>query len=483
MNSVWLILTSFLGYLLLLFVVARLSAREGDNRTFFTAGRHAAWYRVWPAMISAAMSGITFVSVPGSVAADGFSYLQMVAGFTVGQLVVAYWLVPLFYRLQLTSIYEYFAHRYGMTTHRTGGWLFLLSKLMMTALRLYLVAVVLQQLLFARLDVPFAVVALGMVAVVWSYTHRGGVGALIPTDWLKTACMVGAVVATLWAAMTALDWSAGGLWQAMAESPMARVWHFDDPASERYFWKMFVAGVLLLVAMTGLDQELMQRNMACRSVRDAQRNILWTAASQMVVIALFLVLGFVLYGYASRQGVVLSMRGDELFPMIAFEGGLPRWVRVLIVLGFPAGSFSSGGSALTAMTTSVMFDVQQDHPTEEGTLRRRRQSVHAGLALGVWVLLLIFDGWADESVINLIYKVAGYTYGPILGLFLFGRWTKRTVRDRWVWLPVLLAPMLTALLQLLAQRIGGYTIGFELLLYNALLTMAGLWLISRRATS
>ena len=483
MNTVGLILASFGGYLLLLFAVARLAARSADNRIFFTAGRRAAWYRVWPAMISAAMSGITFVSVPGSVATDGFSYLQMVAGFTVGQLVVAYWLVPLFYRLQLTSIYEYFDHRYGATTHRTSGWLFLCSKLMMTALRLYLVAVVLQQLLFARLGVPFVLTALGMVAVVWGYTHRGGVGVLIPVDWLKTVCMVGAVVATLWAALSALGWSVGELWQQMSESPMARIWHFDDPASDRYFWKMFVAGVLLLVAMTGLDQELMQRNLACRSVRDAQRNILWTAGSQIVVIALFLVLGWVLYGYAAQQEYTLPLRGDELFPMVAFEGGLPRWVGVLFVLGFAAGSFSSGGSALTAMTTSVLFDVQRNRPMDEHLLRRRRQWVHAGLACGLWVLLLMFDFWADESVINLIYKVAGYTYGPILGLFLFGQWTKRTVRDGWVWLPALLAPILAALLQLFAQRIWGYTIGFELLLYNALLTITGLWLISRRAIS
>lgn len=483
MNTLWLILASFGGYLALMLVVARLAARGGDNRTFFTAERRSAWYRVWPAMISAAMSGITFVSVPGAVAADGFSYLQMVAGFTVGQLVVAYWLVPLFYRLQLTSIYEYFDHRYGTTTHRTSGWLFLLSKLMMTALRLYLVTVVLQQLLFARLGVPFVVTALGMVAVVWGYTHRGGVGALIPVDWLKTVCMVGAVVATLWAALSALGWSVGEVWQQMEESPMARIWHFDDPASDRYFWKMFVAGVLLLVAMTGLDQEMMQRNLACRSVRDAQRNILWTAASQIVVIALFLVLGFVLYGYASQQGYALPQRGDELFPMMAFEGGLPRWVGVLFVLGFAAGSFSSGGSALTAMTTSVLFDIRRGVQGDESTLRHHRHLVHAGLAVLVWVLLLIFDGWADESVINLIYKVAGYTYGPILGLFLFGQWSKRAVRDGWVWMPTLFAPMLAASLQWLADAVWGYTIGFELLLYNALLTMGGLWLISRRPTS
>ena len=354
---------------------------------------------------------------------------------------------------------------------------------MMTALRLYLVAVVLQQLLFARLGVPFVLTALGMVAVVWGYTHRGGVGALIPVDWLKTVFMVGAVVATLWATLSVLGWSVDELWQRMGESPMARIWHFDDPASDRYFWKMFVAGVLLLVAMTGLDQELMQRNLACRSVRDAQRTILWTAASQIVVIALFLVLGWVLYGYAAQQEYTLPLRGDELFPMVAFEGGLPRWVGVLFVLGFAAGSFSSGGSALTAMTTSVLFDVQCDRPTDDQKLRRRRQWVHAGLALGVWALLLIFDGWADESVINLLYKVAGYTYGPILGLFLFGQWSKRTVCDGWVWLPALLAPMLAALLQVVVRAVWGYAIGFEILLYNALLTMGGLWLISRRTIS
>lgn len=483
MLSIGSIVAAFAASVLLLVGVARWAARRSDNRTFFTARRNAAWYEVWPAMIAAAMSGITFVSVPGSVAADSFSYLQMVLGFTVGQLLVAFWLVPLFYRLQVTSIYEYFDHRFGPTAHRLGGWLFLCSKLMAASLKLYIVVVVMQQLLFARLGLPLWVNAVVTVAVAWGYTHRGGVLALLRADVVKSCCMLAALGVTMAALLDALGWSVAEGWHELTTSPMSQLFFFEEPSSERYFWKMFVGGVVVLVAMTGLDQELMQRNLACRSVGDAQKNIVLTAVSQAVVIALFLGLGWLLWRYAEVAGLPIPERADTLFPSIAVGGGLPWMVGVLFVMGFASGSFSAGGGALTALTTSVLFDLGKGARCEMATLTRRRQGVHALLAVVMVGLVLLFDTVANQSVINLLYRVAGYTYGPILGLFLFGCWSRRMPREAWVWLPVVVAPLLAWLLQAWLRAAFGYGVGFELLLVNALITMAGLWMVSRRPTA
>ncbi len=480
------LVSTLLGLLLygvLLLLAGGSASRRMARGDFFTAGRRSAWYEVWPAMIAAAMSGITFVSVPGSVAEDGMTYLQMVAGFTVGQLLIACWLVPLFYRMRLTSLYEYFAHRFGSATHRTCGWLFLLSKLASASLKLSVVALVLQQLLFAPLGIPLWINVALIVGLSWGYTRKGGVGAVIRADWLKTAAMTGALVATMWAVLSALDWSVGEAWQEVMHSPMARVWCFDDPSSDRYFWKMFGAGVLLLLAMTGLDQELMQRNLACRSVADAQKNIVLTAVSQAVVIFAFLFLGVLLYRYAAAVQLTLPEKSDQFFAAVSVNSGLQWWVGVLFVVGFAAGSFSAGGAALTALTTSVMVDVINDNWKKNKDLTNLKNQIHFGLAVAMAVIVLCFGYGADESIINLIYRVAGYTYGPILGLFLFGQWTRWQVRDRLVWAVALAAPILSAVLQYVSTVYLNYFIGFELLLFNATFTFIGLWLIRRRDTN
>ncbi|MBQ5879324.1 MAG: sodium:solute symporter, partial [Alistipes sp.] len=348
----------------------------------------------------------------------------------------------------------------------------------------FVVVTVLQSLLFGALGVSFGWSALLVVVVVWGYTFRGGVQAVIAADWVKTLLMLAALVGSIYALTTALDGSMEELWQAMCADENSRILFFDDPSSERYFWKMFVAGVVLLVAMTGLDQDMMQRNLACRSVRDVQRNILLTALCQALVIALFLGLGWLLWRYAAAQRMAISGGGDSLFSQVAVSGGLPRWVGVLFVLGFAAASFSSVGASLTALTTSFSVDVMDGKNLDEGQLERTRKFAHTVIAVLLFGLVLCFGRWADESAINLVYKVAGYTYGPILGLFLFGLWSRLRVRDGWVWLVVAVAPLLTALLQWGAERWWGYEIGFELLLYNAALVMVGLWLIRRpKATS
>ena len=465
----------------LLFGVAALSRRRTGNADFFTAERRMPWYMAWWAMIGAAMSGITFVSIPGSVAADAFSYLQMVAGFTVGQCLIAFWLIPFFYRQgNYASIYEYFDRRFGPATHRTGAWFFFLSKMSAAALKLYIVCAVLQELLFGRFGIPLWGNALLTMAVIWGYTRRGGVRTVIHADMLKTAILLTTLVVTIGAILGRLDLSVGEAWREVTDSPFARVFFFDDPASDRYFWKMFVGGIVLLVAMTGLDQDLMQCNLTCRSVRDAQKNILLTALSQFVVIALFLILGVLLYRYAAAAGIGLPDKSDRLYPLIATGCGLPTAVGMLFVAGFAASSFSAAGSSLTALTTSFTIDLLGGRRLDEARLLRLRRRVHVALALGMALLILLFAYGANESTINLIFKVASYTYGPILGLFLFGMWSRCAVRDRWVWLPAVASPILSALLQWGAGAWFDYRIGFELLLYNAALTMAGLWLLRRR---
>ena len=465
-------------YVALLFTVAWRAGRRADNAAFFTGGRRIRWYWVALAMIGAPMSGVTFVSVPGSVAADGFTYMQMVAGFTIGQLIVAYVLVPTFYRLKVVSLYEYLDRRFGIRTHRTGAAFFLLSKTVLSALKLYVVCIVLQQLVCTPLGIPFAANAVLTVLFVWGYTRRGGVRSVVWTDVLQTLCLLAALVSALVAIPRALDTSLPALLGDVVRSPYARILVLDDPLSVRSFGKMFVAGIFILVAMTGLDQDMMQRNLSCPTARDSQRNILLTALCQAVVIQLLLMLGAMLYLYADAAGLTLPDKGDGVF---AVHGGLPLIVGILFVLGLVSSTYSTAGSALTALTTSSIYDFAHDvRRRDEKSLRQLRHRVHALLAVAIAALIFLFEYGAGDSVINLVYRVVGFTYGPILGLFAFGMATRIPIRERWVPAVCLLAPAASALLQEVLLRWTGYAIGFELILYNALFTIIGLLIIQKR---
>ncbi|WP_297604099.1 sodium:solute symporter [uncultured Alistipes sp.] len=468
-------------YVALLFTVAWRAGRRADNAAFFTGGRRIRWYWVALAMIGAPMSGVTFVSVPGSVAADSFTYMQMVAGFTIGQLIVAYVLVPTFYRLKVVSLYEYLDRRFGIRTHRTGAAFFLLSKTVLSALKLYVVCIVLQQLVCTPLGIPFAANAVLTVLFVWGYTRRGGVRSVVWTDVLQTLCLLAALVSALVAIPRALDTSLPALLGDVVRSPYARILVLDDPLSVRSFGKMFVAGIFILVAMTGLDQDMMQRNLSCPTARDSQRNILLTALCQAVVIQLLLMLGAMLYLYADAAGLTLPDKGDGVFAAVAVHGGLPLIVGILFVLGLVSSTYSTAGSALTALTTSSIYDFAHDvRRRDEKSLRQLRHRVHALLAVAIAALIFLFEYGAGDSVINLVYRVVGFTYGPILGLFAFGMATRIPIRERWVPAVCLLAPAASALLQEVLLRWTGYAIGFELILYNALFTIIGLLIIQKR---
>lgn len=473
------ILLTALLYAALLFGVAERSARRGDNRTFFTGGRRMAWWVVALGMIGAPMSGVSFVSVPGSVAEDSFAYLQMVAGFTVGQLVIAFLLVPLFYRLQLTSLYEYLEVRFGREAHRTGALLFIISKLLLTALKLLVVCRVMQFLAGTPLGIPFGVNVALTIGIVWGFTRRGGVGSVVWTDLLQTGCLVGAVVASIWAIMNHFGWSFSTVFEVVKNAPESKIFFFGvDPLSTQSFGKMFWGGLFILVAMTGLDQDMMQRNLSCPTARDSQRNILLTALAQAGVIALLLILGLLLYRYAEAVGI--EAVGDDLFGAVAICGGLPAIVGVLFVLGLLSSTWSTAGSALTALTTSAIFDLLPPATRSEEELTLLRRRIHALLAVVIGGLVLLFAYGSSESLIHLLYRIVSLSYGPILGLFAFGLATRRTLRKRGIAGVCIAAPLTACLIQQLCLKYGGYAIGYELILYNALLTFTGLLLISKR---
>lgn len=474
------ILFTLVGYAALLYGVAQWAARRSDARSFFTGGRKMAWWVVALGMIGAPMSGVSFVSVPGQVAVDGFSYMQMVAGFTVGQLVIAYGLVPLFYRLKVTSLYEYLELRFGLCSHRTGALLFLLSKLILSALKLFVVCGVMQQLVCGPLGVPFWANVTVSVALVWGYTYRGGVKSVVWTDVLQTLCLLAAVMGCIVAIVSQLDISGSTVFELLRSDPRSQILYSGDPLSIRTFGKMFFGGLFILIAMTGLDQDMMQRNLACRSARDSQRNILLTALAQGVVIYLLLTLGLLLDCYAEASEGAVTAFGDALFAAVAVQGGLPLWVGILFILGLVSSTWSTAGSALTALTTSTLYDLMPERMAEsEERTKGLRRRIHTLLAVAIGGLILTFAYLSNERVIDLLYRVVSYTYGPILGLFAFGLLTRRKSRERWVPWICMAAPVISWGLQELLLRYAGYAIGFELILYNALLCFGGLYLLSK----
>ena len=462
-------------YIVLLFVVARLSGRTGDNAKFFTGGRNQSWWVVALAMVGAPMTGITFISVPGSVVETGFYYLQMVLGFIVGSVIIAYWLIPLYYRHNVTSLYEYLDNRFGVRSHKMGAWIFLLSKAASASLRVFVVCVVLQKLLFEGLGVPFWATTAAFMLLVWLYTYRGGVRTVVWSDLLKTLCMVLCVVLSGIFLFREIDLPIADIAKEASDKGLSRTFFFEDIRTNVHFVKMFLAGVIMIVVMTGLDQDMMQRALSSPSQRTAQRNMVLASLLQTVVIAMLLCLGAMIYVYLFNKGIY-NIKPDEAFTTVASQEGMPAIISVLLVLGVVSASFSSTGGALTSLTTSFAVDIIKNKEISTAA----RKWLHAAMSVVIILAVLAFDRWGRASSIEMFYQIAGITYGPLLGLFAFGIFTKREVNDKLVPVVTLVALFCALYIYLSPKVFIGYTVSCEILLCVGVLTMLGLFLISKK---
>ena len=465
------ILLIVLAYFVVLFGISHLTSRKANNDMFYRANRRAPWYMVAFGMIGASISGVTFVSVPGMVLTSQMTYLQMCLGFIVGYIVIAFVLLPLYYRLQLTSIYTYLGQRLGNRSYLTGAWFFLLSKMVGASVRFYVVCIILQQFVFEPAGIPFIVNVAGMVLLIWLYTRRGGIGTLVFTDSFQTICLFTALVLIILEAVSQLHLSVGEAVNTIANSGMSRIFVFDDWVSPHNFWKQFLSGAFIAIVMTGLDQDMMQKNLTCKTLRDAQKDMCTYGVAFVPANLLFLSLGVLL-----SMALGTDMKGDELLPTFVQGTSTIHYSLFtihLFVLGIVAASFSSADSALTSLTTCYCVDIRR-RPDNE-LLRKR---IHVVMCFIFVLFILLFRAVNSTSLIDAVYILASYTYGPLLGLFVFGLFTKLQPDDRLVPYICMASPVICYALDSATQYIWDYHFGYELLMLNGLLTFAGLWLTS-----
>ncbi|MDG1189632.1 MAG: sodium:solute symporter [Flavobacteriales bacterium] len=464
-----LILTIIALYFVGLIVISYLTGKNDSNETFFLGNKQSPWYIVSFGMIGATLSGVTFISVPGWVADSQFSYMQMILGMTAGYLVIANVLMPIYYRMNLTSIYAYLGDRFGEVTHKTGAFFFLLSRTIGASFRLYLVANVMQIAIFDAWNVPFWLTVSLTIVLIWIYTFRSGIKTIIWTDTLQTLFMLSAVGVSIWLISDKMGLGLMDLTQTISQSEYSQMFFWEG---KQNFIKQFLSGAFLAIVMTGLDQDMMQKNLSCRSLSEAKKNMYSFSFALIVVNVFFLALGALLYLYAQQIGLDIP-KGDDLFPLVALQGDLGLGVGVFFILGLIAAAYSSADSALTSLTTSFCVDFLDIEKKENS--RKTRKYVHIAFSLLLVVAILIFKAINDDSVISALFKVAGYTYGPLLGLFAFGIFTKWSVRDKAVPIVAFLSPVAAYILQLYIP------FGFELLIINGGITFLGLCLLIRKA--
>lgn len=466
-----LIIITVLLYFAALMLFSRVTARRSDNnQTFFRANRRSPWYMVAFGMVGASISGITFVSVPGMTMFTGMTYVQMCIGFILGYFAVAFVLLPVYYRLNLTTIYTYLKERLGMRSYKTGAWFFLISKMTGAAVRFYVVCIILQRFVLDAIGVPFALTVVAMVALIWLYTRRGGIKTLVWTDTFQTTCMFAALILIIYNVMGQLGMSATDAVKAIATDEHSHMFVMDDWISKQNFWKQFLSGAFVVIVMTGLDQDMMQKNLTCRTLREAQKDMCTYGFAFVPANILFMALGVLLMQLAQKDGIALPASGDELLPMFAATGRLGSTVVVLFTIGIVAASFSSADSALTALTTSYCVDIRQREGDEQ--LRRR---AHVGIAVVFGLFIMLFKTLNSTSVIDAIYILCSYTYGPLLGLFAFGLFTRRKPCDKLVPYIAVASPIVCFALEKTAMQCWGYKFGYELLMINGLLTFMGLY--------
>jgi len=468
-------------YFGVLILISYLTGKEDTNEAFFKANKSAPWYLVAFGMIGASLSGVTFISVPGAVEAKQFGYLQVVFGYFFGYLIIAYVLLPIYYKLNLTSIYTYLRDRFGNTSYKTGSIAFLISRIVGASFRLFLVAKVLQLLIFDSLGIPFSITVIITVALIWLYTFKGGIKTIIYTDALQTFFMLVAVIVTITFLANALDLNSfTEVYTNVTESAMSKVFFLDTINDSQYFIKSFLAGMFIAITMTGLDQDMMQKNLTCKNLKEAQKNMVSFSVVLIFVNILFLVLGLLLTQYATQNGI--NATKDDLFPTIAMLPEIGIMTSAFFLLGLIAAAYSSADSALTSLTTSFCIDIIELDKKPKEQQKKVRKKVHVFISMVLILVIILFNSlFKDVSVIWELFKAAGYTYGPLLGLFAFGILTKSQIKDKYVWIIAVIAPIVSYIINQYSEvLLNGYQIGFEILIINGLLTFLGLVLIRKQ---
>tara|TARA_B100000767_G_scaffold228170_1_gene218413 strand:- start:672 stop:2129 length:1458 start_codon:yes stop_codon:yes gene_type:complete len=484
--SSFLILILLLGYFLVLIFISYLTGKNDSNVDFFKAGKKSPWYLVAFGMIGASLSGVTFISVPGWVEASQFSYFQVVLGYMVGYFVVAFVLLPVYYKLNLTSIYEFLFHRFGFVSHKTGAFFFFVSRVLGAAFRLYLVAIVLQQFIFDEWNVPFEITVVISILLIWIYTFRGGIKTIVWTDTLQTLFMITAVLLSIYFIIDSLGWTFSEFLASKELKSYSTIFNTASILDKGYFLKSFFGGVFITICMTGLDQDMMQKNLTCKSLKDAQKNMLSFSVVLTFVTFLFMLLGALLFIYAKQNSIEIPLldgkpKTDLLFPEIALNSGLGITLGITFILGLIAAAYSSADSALTSLTTSFCVDILNMKGKSEKEQKTIRKKTHIGMSVLLVLVIISFKYILNSNVIDSLLTVAGYTYGPLLGLFAFGIFTNYKIKDRYVWIVALASVAIVFMLgNIPADYLGGYMIGYELLPINGFFTFIGLILIRRK---
>lgn len=470
------IIAAYFG--LLLFIAWLTGRKSSSNDAFFTGNRQSPWYIVSIGMIGTSLSGVTFVSVPGMVRSIDMTYMQTVFGFFVGYIIIAHILLPLYYKLKLTSIYSYLKDRIGHRGYKTGASFFLLSKSIGAAARLYLVVLILQHYVFDAFNIPFAVTVILSILLVWIYTFRSGIKTIIWTDTIQAICLIAMLVVIIWQVKDALGMSFVEMSTSVANNPHFRIFEFNDWNSSQHFAKQFFSGIFITIVMTGLDQDMMQKNLSCRNLKEAQKNMYTYGFAFTPVNFLFLVLGILLLIVAEQKQIALPELSDDILPMFCTSGILGNSILIFFTIGIIAAAFSSADSALTALTTSFCIDILDIQNDSEKQAKRKRLMIHIAISVVFALIILVIKEVNNRSIIDAIYMIASYTYGPLLGMFIFGLFTKRLVKDKFVPYICIISPVISFGINYVVENTTDYIFGYEILMINAAITFFGMWLTS-----
>ncbi|WP_456379143.1 sodium:solute symporter [Lutibacter sp.] len=479
------ILSIVLIYFCILLLIAYFTGKNDSNEAFFKANKTSPWYIVAFGMIGASLSGVTFISVPGWVQSSQFSYMQIVIGYLFGYFVIAYVLIPIYYKLKITSIYEFLKQRFGPTSHKTGAFFFFISRVLIASFRLFLVASVLQYYIFDSWNVPFEITVILSVLLIWIYTFKGGIKTIVWTDTFQTIFMLFAVFATISIILTKLNWSVSAIFSSEEFHKYSQIIFSEDFNDKKYFIKSFLGGMFIAIAMTGLDQDMMQKNLTCKNTKEAQWNVISLGFVLIIVNFVFLTLGALLFIYAEKFGIETpiidgSIKTDLLFPEIALHSDLGIYIGMVFILGLIAAAYSSADSALTSLTTSYCIDFINIESKKKSAQKSIRKKVHIAISILLILVVIIFRYFLEDNIISSLLQVVSYTYGPLLGLFAFGIFTKYNIKDTYVWVVAILSVILSYFINAFSSQIfNGYIFGYELIIINGLLTFFGLYLIRK----